>query len=251
MSKLFSDPEYKRMSTDEESWLELAIEPFRFYLNEVIPLLPEKIELDYDQILKLIKNATSDQYLSISAHSILQPIADKLLKKPLSAKALNHLVELYSISMDGDEIIDFANKTLTNSIVFSKDLYEFPEDKIKGIISSLVIDHISIIDYTTDSPKHGSTVSRINEVMDIVGFEEPSDRTTRSMRKKQRALKRRIRTLIAEDEWRIRSYDVIEDLCININEFIKNGNMHALMNITRLKCMTHKGAPIYSMEDME
>ena len=251
VSKLFDDPEYKRMSTDEESWLELAIEPFRFHLNDMIPLLPEKIELNFEDILSMVRHANDSRWMSVDLRDILGPVITKIAGKDMSSKEILILVKLYEMTMESDTEINFVDKTLSHPIVISKIAYEIPEDEIKQIVADLAVDELKIRNIPASSGYHSTCISRMNEVLDLIGFEARKIRTSRSTQLKNRAIERRIKKIIEGDEWRIRSYDIVKDFCNNIGKYINEGNVHCLMNITRLKCMTHKGAPIYSMEEIK
>ena len=250
MSKLFDDPEYKRMSTDEESWLELAIEPFRFHLNDLIPLLPDRIELDFEDILHLLKGHTDDKWMDLNTNGLLGPIIKKV-NKNLSDQEISILMKMYTISIDEDAEINFVDKYMSHPIVISKIAYEIPEDEIKEIVAKLAVNSMNIVAPTSSKSGHSETVSRMNEILDLITPENKADRSTRSTKRKRRAIEHRIRKIIIEDEWRIRDYTIIKNFCNNVETYINNGNMHCLMNVTRLKCMTHKGAPIYSMGEIE
>lgn len=251
MSKLFSDPEYHRMSTDEESWLELAIEPFRFYLNDIVHQLPSKIELNFNDILEILKGTTSDRYLSIEPAKILEAIISDSTEKELSSYELELLEKMYEVDVAENTVIDFTEKTMSSPIVLSKQQDEIPEEQIKEICATLADSHINMRDYRPGTSSHSESISRSNEIIDIIGYKDDRARKTRSIGTKEGFIKRRIREIIIEDEWRIRNYEILVDLCKNVTSYINNGNMHALMNVTRLKCMTHKGAPIYSMEEIK
>jgi len=250
VSKLFSDPEYHKMSTDEESWLELAIEPFRFYLNDMVYLLPERIELDFKEVYNLIKHNTDDWHLSIEPDRILRPLIERAANKSIGNGEMEILLGLYSIDIVAETEIDFVRKEMSHPIVISRTGHEIPEDKLAEVISDLAMRSLEFNEPRPGSPGHSEIVSRMNEIFDLIGFEDNA-RSTRSIRRKSSAIKARVGKIILEDEWRIRNYEIIENFCKHLNSFINSGNMHALMNITRLKCMTHKGLPIYSMEDIK
>jgi len=238
------------MSTDEESWLELAIEPFRFYLNDMVHLLPERIELGFEEILNLVKYNSDDRHLSIEPSRILKPLIEKAANKRVSDGEMEILLGLYSVTIAEDAEIDFVMKEMSHPVVFSKSGHEIPEDKLSEVISNLAVRSLEFNKPRPNSSSHGEMISRMNEVFDLIGF-EGNDRSTRSIRRKSDAIKQRVGKIILEDEWRIRNYEIIDSFCKHLCSFINSGNMHALMNITRLKCMTHRGLPIYSMEDIK
>lgn len=251
MSKLFNDPEYKRMLTDDESWLELAIEPFRFYLNDMIPLLPERIELNFDDILYYYQDSTDDRWMDLNIVTVLSPFFNKNIDRKMSRKEQLILAKLFTIDIKDGTEINFVNKTINNPIVISRIANEIPEDEIKNIINELCVNEIHITEYRSGSQKRNESLSRMNEILDLIGTEKASDRSTRSVKRKANALRHRISAIVANDEWRIRDYKIIEAFCENVQNYINYGTLHSLMNITRLKCMTHKGAPIYSMEEIK
>lgn len=249
MGKLFNDPEYNRMANDEEAWLELAIEPFRSYLNDIIRSLPDSVEIGFDEIFELLKSKKNDYHLSIPVSAMLKDTLRDYVHKDLSHKELEIIERIYEARISDDTVINFVDKTINKQILLKKKQKEIPEDEILNISADLSTWYISVRTYSSQHPMHGEIVSRFNEIIDIVGADEQI-RKTRSLRKKLDFIINRVNKIIREDEWRIRDYSIMVDLCKNITSYVNEGNMHALMNITRLKCMTHKGAPIYSMEDI-
>jgi hypothetical protein len=250
MSKLFSDPEYHKMSTDEESWLELAIEPFRFYLNDMVHLLPERMELGFEEILNLMKHNTDDRYMSFESERILKPLIEKAANRKMSNGEMEIMLGLYSVDIVEESVINFETKTMDHPIVIKRTGHEIPEDKLAEVISSLAVRSLEFNEPRSGTPTHSEVISRMNEIFDLIGFEDNA-RSTRSFRRKAGAIKARVAKIITEDEYRIRNYEIIENFCKHLVNFVNTGNIHALMNITRLKCMTHKGLPIYSMEDIK
>jgi hypothetical protein len=240
------------MSTDEESWLELAIEPFRFYLNDVIRELPESLTLDFDYIFNQVKHNRSDRYLSIDLEKVLDPMMEESGRK-ISRDESEAIYKCYEVQIPENCTIDFQAKELSAPIVINKVKSEIPDDEVLEFVANMAPRYIQVHHVSPESRHHSGIISRQNEIIDLLGFtaQEKPFRTSRSIDKKTNGIGAKVVQIIKEDLWRIKSYDIYVDLCKNISSYINDGNMHALMNITRLKCMTHKGAPIYSMEEIK
>lgn len=250
MSKLFSDPVYKDMSESEDGWLELAIEPFRFKLNDQLAQLPERTEFGIDFFLKFM---SKDYYDSSYGSPIYTSVLIEALMKEaglndLDRSELSIAKDLFELEHTEIPItLDLNSKTLTAPIVLLKKKDRFDDIEIQEIAGNLALTHLRLRDQRNKHDR-SSMVSRMNEIMDLIGVAEA--RQSRSIRTKSAAIKKRLRTIFKEDEWRVRNADILINAAKWIESYCSFGSQHALMNFTRLKCMTHKDNPIYSMEEI-
>jgi hypothetical protein len=93
-------------------------------------------------------------------------------------------------------------------------------------------------------------IGRANEIMEILGGCEGGLRT-RSIRRKRAALHDRLVKLFKDNEWNIKDTTLANKVGFWICSYVKEGNLAAFSNFCRLKVMTHKGQPIYSMEEVQ
>lgn len=258
MSSLFNDPEYTRMSTDESAWLELAIEPFKFPLNDLLGQLPEKIEITFKDIeAPLCKRNPS---INIDSNGFEMSI-DSLVKKKITSALKEKFTDLsfyerriieeaYEIENKKPIQINFKTQTMSAPIVVKKQYSSIKDDKILDTCADIYVSsYLKFNGGWSKSEEHGMR-TRFNEILDILAI-TGKIRSTRSIEVKLRRLKGEIKMLIKDNTWNIKNAELFKGLCVNISQYIQYGNMHALMNFTRLKCMTHKGAPIYSMEEIK
>jgi hypothetical protein len=94
------------------------------------------------------------------------------------------------------------------------------------------------------------SVSRANEILELLGNSDAGLRS-RSPRKKKESLYYRLKNLFETNEWNIKDTELANKIGVWIVSYILNGDLSALSNFCRLKVMTHKGQPIYSMEEVK
>jgi hypothetical protein len=249
MSKLFSDPIYKDMSESEDGWLELAIEPFRFRLNEQLSQLPERNEFGIDFFLKFMSNDYYDSSYGVSLYTLT--LIEALMKEAgldkLDRNELSVAKDLFELEEAAQITLDLSNETLSAPIVLLKKKDRFDDLEVQEIAGNLALAHINLGD-PRNKHDRSTMISRMNEIMDLIGV--TGARQSRSVRTKKHEITKRLRTIFKEDEWRIRNAEIMINAAKWIESYCSWGSQHALMNFTRLKCMTHKGNPIYSMEEI-
>ena len=250
MSKLFNDPIYKDLASSDEGWLELAIEPYRFKLNDDIAALPEEVVLSYELLSKHIHNEHSARYgIRVNKGVFVEDLFERTHGYELDYFTSDHAVRCFELECSPNTTIDLKNETVNGEIKLVKVRNCIPDDNVPRVICDIAMCKINMRTIRGDDPADFSArISRANEILDIIGTTD--GRSSRSLKKKLVAVRKNVRTILLEDQWRIRSADLIFSFAEWITDYCKNGNQHALMNLTRLKCMTHKGHPIYSMEEI-
>lgn len=251
MSKLFSDPEFERLHSDDDAWLELAMDPFRYDLVDVMHSMPDEISVGFEDVLFHLKGRKSDSYLNLSAQNIINShLADarNYGKKTLKTEELDAITGMYEFIIEPGTIVDFKRRFMSNPIILKKTKVMTERELVELAVDQAMY-HLQsgISNPKVGTPDHKEMLSRLNEVIDIVDSSLKS-RSCRSINKKRCGLAKRLRSIFVEFEWQVKSADIMVDFCKNIRMYVESGNMHAMMNLTRLKCMTHKGNPIYSME---
>lgn len=250
MTNLFSDPEYERLTSSEDAWLELVIEPFKFFINDVLSSIDNEIQLSYDDLVgDGHLNVVLGRYLPriplypFIKEKVLKPF---IIEHQMNAEEVRFIRDCFKIQVEENSTIDFENKTISGEVKLIKLKECVDEENINQVCYNLTVGEISSI------PTQGvsSYTSHANEVIDIISA-DPNAKKTRSMNKKKQYILDQFKKIIMEDEWKIRDYKIIRDMAYNIRAYIGSGNMHALMNLTRLKCMVHKGQPIYSMKEIK
>lgn len=229
---------------EELDWISQATEPIDSMLNEVLEAIPEKTELNFQSFTK-----NSSSY-SIEM-SIYLAIANSLARvKPnigLSSGQLEVLSKYFKfVATSPTLIIDYEKQEITGGEIFLIKTATTMEEK--DLVSMLGKEGIDIVTYNcqiTDTQQ----LSRCNEVMEILGKCNEGIRT-KSYMKKRKFLVERLRELFKENEWNIRDTELANRVGRWIRSYISDGEIAAFSNVCKLKVMTHKGQPIYSMEEI-
>jgi hypothetical protein len=235
---------------EELDWISQATEPIDSELNELLEKLPDELAIDFNTYMKLIGDRTYgiDMSLDTVIHSLLQQTpsnefdVDKLsynhrdqLKKcfKFEASTNNLTINFETRSIDGGELKLIKTATTLD------------EDTLKNMLGYEGICKVSHIGYL-----ESSALGRINEIMELLGDCQTGLRT-RSYRRKRHELVGRMQKLFKNNEWNIKDTGLADKVGFWIHDYIKEGNLAALSNFCRIKVMTHKGQPIYSMEEVE
>lgn len=229
---LFKDREYEDME-----WLNKAIEPFIFPFNEVLASLKDVYEVPYDVIYKHF--LIDDNYtLDIEKLVMLANDID------ISLSDIYFIDKVFEIHIAYGTTLDITNKKIIGSVNLVKTVSHIDDEQLKQIFSDKVYSTINSV-----TRKNETNIHRLNEVMDLINC--INDRSSRSQKYKLRSISSRYKEIIANDEWKIRDTTLILKCANWICDYLNHGNLAALSNLTKLKCMTHinNGSPIYSIEE--
>jgi hypothetical protein len=218
-------------------WLNKAIEPFIFPQNEVLMSMPERVDFDYATILSFLEK--NNGHLRIGLDELIMfAVAQVNLK--LDKDDLSFLSNYFVVDIVPDTEINFEQGTLTGGISLRKTKDQLSDEEIVSYAADIVY-------YRLYGIYSKSNISRCNEIMDLIGAE--AQRQSTSTRYKIREIAATMASIIREDRWRIRNVALLLKCPTWIQDYLEDGNLAAMSNFTRLKCMVHKGVPIYSMEE--
>lgn len=225
-------------------WISQATEPIDSQMNEVLGLIPELIQIDFKTYRDIIGD--SHYGLDLSVRKFVSYAVSKYASNlSFSYHQMNALDKCFQLEFNGDMVVlDFEKEEITGGEIHLVKLNSIMDEKV--LANMLGEEGINVLSY---SRFHGNT-SRINEVMELLGKCEQGLRT-RSERKKRYVLVNRLKTLFKNNEWNIKDTELANKVGRWISEYISDGNLSAFSNFCRLKVMTHKGQPIYSMEEVE
>jgi hypothetical protein len=91
---------------------------------------------------------------------------------------------------------------------------------------------------------------RANEIIEIIGADTSAIRGS-SRKDKVRAILRKMEEVFSENQWNIRDISLSNKVGGWIFKYIIFGNGAGLVNLCKLKMMTHTGNPIYSIDGEE
>ncbi len=228
---LFEDKTY-----DGFEWLEKAVEAYIFPEGDTLASFPDRIEITYDLIADCTI-ATNSNMNSELSELISFLVARKIVEVP--EEHLKFICEWLEIKISPNTTIDLEEKSINGEISLVKKKSQLEDEDVRDCMRNRVG---AVFSYRRDGD-----VGRMNEIMDLLGCKD--SRQSRSTRHKVHAIRDFLNNTIAEDKWRVKNVKLMENCALWIIDYIDNGNLASLSNFTRLKCMVHKGLPIYSMEE--
>lgn len=236
---VFDDKRY-----EELDWISQATEPIESHLNEYMELLPDSIEINMDNFVALMGHSYD---LNLSKSSALrQYFASIQVQKNCTALSWSEreaLLNNFEFQIEGNPIFNYEDNTVTGGkVLLVKINSSLEEDHLKKLHGAAGLDSLYSF-YAID-------VARANEILELLGNSEEGLRS-RSPRLKKNFLIKRIQQIIKNNEWNIKSADLADKICFWVKDYVSNGDLSALSNFCRLKVMTHKGLPIYSMEEVK
>lgn len=257
----FEDKTYTDMD-----WLNKAIEPYDWSELNRFHSIPERIEIQVKDVLQILKHeffvepqkfrASNAGYYrsidnrSIDAHWFINGLIPQYIEQYIPINELSTIQDvrtdlfLNKFKLEMDEIqIDLATQTITGNITIVRQ--NIPEHKIPETIAS-IMDHL----FYFNNHLEKDSLNRMKEIIDIIGIPDTDRSVLRSSSKTSYYLTDRLKKIVIEDEWRIKSVELLFKMMSWIRSYVAYGNLAALTNFTKLKCMTHKNVAIYSMEEV-
>ena len=143
--------------------------------------------------------------------------------------------------LDGTDV-DFGKQTVSKPVVIRKTAHTFEGKLLKEVVHYMIRKETDFIIETGRE-----AVVRANEIMNLLECEHSSSVV---MWKRLEDIRDRLLELFDEDIWKIRNIDLFIKALTWIRSYIDVGDLSAITNLTKLKCMTHTGNPIYSMKEI-
>ena len=237
---LFRDKKF-----EELDWISQATEPIESDLNLVLSEMPDHLEIDFDTYIKMIDGSYGkDLSLSRAVKYIISKYSTVPISK-FSWDEISAIEKCMVFDVSGSPTMDFKKKQILNgNVSIKKTLFTVDEKDLKNLLGMDGLYAVSLIMASSLPPE------RFNEIMEMLGNCKEGIRS-RSTRNKKQYLIRRLRDLLKNNEWNIKDSNLANKLGKWIASYIETGNLAAMSNFCRLKLMTHKGQPIYSMEEVE
>jgi hypothetical protein len=230
---VFDDKRY-----DQLDWVSQAVQPIETPLAALLDRLPESTKIDFELITCNHPNGELDRETIISS----------MIRKfhpgySMSWKEKDLINECFEFDIRSPElIVNLENRTLTGEVYLVKTKFSIEEDKLKSVLGEHGREEIGKLH------SHRMDHTRTNEMLDLLEDCEVAI-ASRSGKTKKLALNDRLRQIFTNNEWKIKSTDLADKIGFWIKAYIDNGDLAALSNISRLKVMTYKEAPIYSIEE--
>lgn len=229
---------------EELDWVSKAIEPLEHKLSGILVTLPNEVDIDYNMLTAVLGES---YYLQMDVSSILRYLQKQYKTGRTSYEEDKKLDACFKLEVEPGTSVDFDNKVLVGSIRLTKTKFSFEDSDLKNLMGMSGLQY-----YTSNINRHNTNVARITEVMDVLGVnkDEEDFYKTRSGNRKTIMLANRLNRLMRENEWNIRNMDIADKVPQWIVDYVNDGNLAAWANLCKLKVMTHKGLPIYSVDEV-
>lgn len=227
---------------EELDWISQATEPMDSQLNDVLATLPDELEITFDLYTKFLENSYN---FTLNIDKVVNYLANEA-KIHLSWGNRSAITALFKFEVEGNEIeLDFESKEIRGGTIRLVKLATTMDEKVlEGLLGKEGCDSISNMNITPEN------ISRCNDIMELLGNCKDGLKT-RSTYKKRTLLSRRMKLLFKDNEWKIKDTELANKIGHWIRNYIQDGDARAYANFCRLKVMTHKGDPIYSMEEIK
>jgi len=239
---MFKDKVYDDM--DDVSKM---FEPFQYNLNDELAKFPDRVE---------IKPIDLMSYDNWSGYGTDLPGEIRRIAKSLD---LNQIIEhtsllnshgFFKFEVETDEEddqadiwVDAGDMTMSHKIFLVKDKIAFDEKQLEAMRKDYTLGQLRReFNSNRDMDK-----ARFNEIADIYGaiLVKPE----RSYHGKLKMFCKHLEHMIDEKVLDIRDMELVHKFVMWIAYYVKQGNLAALNNLTRIKIITHEKRPIYSIEE--
>jgi len=235
MSKgYFSDQKF-----DNLDWISKAIAPWESKLATIIAALPDRIPIT----TQFVVNCLNQNHHDLSIQYVISK-ESRLLKE--------HTDDI--ISVGNDFLQKFFKWELPPDAYLKPSSLEMSEINLIKIKPSMDdIDHKNLaISIISRKGLWGGVstnqLPRAKEIAELLGLNATNCKSLKG-RNIGYTINHKISAIITEDEWRIRSIDLVEKMIDWAGDYINTGNISSLANFAKLKIMTHSGQPIYSIQE--
>lgn len=208
------------------------VEPWDMLTWKLMDKIPNEIDLSFD-ILKELFDSGTNAYNDVLVTKIFSTLFEG--DEKWATDIISNLSLVERSDNTPDFWIDFSTNEMNGRVFL---VLRKPEYKdIPLAITKAVC--------RTFYPKVYD-LKRTKEVLEIFGV----NTTKRNVSTLATYLYNAITKNIADDVWRIRSDKVIYDMVRWAYMYIESGNYSAYASLLNLKCMVHRGNPIYSAEEV-
>jgi hypothetical protein len=233
---------------EQLDWMSQMTETIDSHLNVLLAQLPDRIAVTANDIIEY----GGYSYIYLRVKSVLDPViktttmAGNMLD-PISWSEQELIYNCFKIETQGNIEIDLRTRQMVGEVFVVKTIQTLSDEDLLPYMGGKGIESVGERRDWSDG-WHSKELSRMNEVLDILGNCSESIRG-RSVRNKLSSIKTRLRTIFTTNEWRIRDMALADKVGFWINGYINNGNLADLTNLCKLKVMTHSNMPIYSVKE--
>ena len=225
---VFDDKRY-----DQLDWVSQAVQPIETPLATLLEQLPDKTPVPWDWF--------RDGTLDLS--DVIQELVSTKIKGRLSYQERAIIDECFEFQCSKDQItLNLGLGNMDGEIHVVKTKFTLDEDRLKQSLGEEGLQYLGQMNY------YNMDFPRANEMLELLEKTEEALKS-RSGRNKSHAIRTRLTDIFKNNEWNVKSTELANKMGYWIRDYVDKGNLAALSNITRLKVMTYKGGPIYSIEE--
>lgn len=230
---------------EDLDWISQATEPINSRLNDVLQSIPDSITIDFEIYRRVVSNGYD---LDLSIQKIVSYMVEQYSKGAnLAHEELGVVDRCFELQITGEKlIVNFEDNTISGGEIKLVKINTTMDEKVlQSIMGKDGLDGLIYCSMETDG-----YLNRMNEIMELLGKCDDGLKS-RSERSKRRQIVSRLHTIFSKNEWKIRDTELANKVGFWVKDYVCNGNLASFSNFCRLKVMTHKDQPIYSMEEIE
>ena len=232
---IFDDKKFEQLD-----WMTQITETIDSELNGLLARLPDEKTFDMQSLLALLDNSYS---LSISSGNLVRLLLREIEPlKYMDYTEETRLIECFKFECSDRIELNFDTMEMTGSVKLVKVTKTLEDEDLQKMMGHKGLESLRYVDLDV------TMCGRANEILDLIDAHKDCVRT-RSINKKVRAVRDRLRVIFTNNEWRIRDMDLADKISLWCRDYIRDGSLAALMNLAKLKVMTHNSMPIYSIEE--
>lgn len=226
---------------EQLDWMTQITETIDSDLNGLLARLPDRLVLTQEYI---VKTCSSSYNSSLSIGSVVRETLKDITSgfSGLSYDEEQVLAKCFKFQTEGEIEIDLEKGSMVGQITAVKTTQTLSDEELQVFMGSKGIEAIRHLKMSDDEVP----LERLNEILDVLGGGE-AHMKNRSTKKKIAAISTRLKAIFTSNEWRIRDMGLANKVGFWIKGYIQDGNLPCLINLCKVKAMTHNNMPIYSI----
>jgi len=239
---VFTDQTYEKLD-----WISQATEPFNSPFIALMAKVPNEVAIPHAVIFDSMKISVWSKSPILEISSLVKFVCQQYAPEEYNKLSCisSMIEEQFKLHISQDKIrINYLTNEITGDLVLQKISSNIDESVLKKILGRSCI--LQLQPTYTLSYNH-IVKARALEVLDILEFHEKIN-----MKKCSTVLyniEYSLMNIFSTDKWMIRDAELAIKIGKWITAYIVNGDLSAISNLYKIKVMTHKKLPIYSIEE--
>lgn len=230
---VFDDKKFEQLD-----WMTQVTETIDSELNGLLARLPDEKKFNLEDLLPLLDDSYS---LSLSSGNLVRQMLTEI-ENNLEYEEINRIAQCFKFEFSGPLEINYETLEMTGELKLVKVVKTIEDEDLQKMMGGKGLDSFKSNGYNE------TMCPRANEILEVIDAPKET-RRTRSIRKKMRAIRERLKIVFTNNEWRIRDMDLANKISLWSIDYIRTGNLSGMVNLCKLKAMTTYNMPIYSIEE--